>query len=66
MNIGGTKSFCTDVPSMPCLSKTRSFRENSAENTESFTNMRHSPLRTIHPVPNRRNQEVDIGEKYVW
>ena len=28
--------------------------------------MRHSPLRTIHPVPNRRNEEVEIGEKYVW
>ena len=28
--------------------------------------MRLSPLRTIHPVPNRRNQEVEIGEKYVW
>ena len=66
MNMGGTASFCTGVPSMPCSNKTRSFRGNSAENTEQFTNMRHSPLRTIHPVPNRRNQEVEISENYVW
>ena len=66
MNMGGTASFCTGVPIMPSSNKTRSFRENSAENTELFTNMRHSPLRTIHPVSNRRNQEVEISEKYVW
>ena len=24
--------------------------------------MLHSPLRTMHPVPNPRNQEVEIGE----
>ena len=64
--MGCTASFCTGVPSMPSSNKTRSFRGNSAENTELFTNMRYSPLRTIHPVPNRRNQEVEIGEKYVW
>ena len=28
--------------------------------------MCHSPLRTIHPAPNLRNQEVEISEKYVW
>ena len=28
--------------------------------------MCHSPLRTIHPAPNRRYQEVEMGEKYVW
>ena len=28
--------------------------------------MYHSPLLTIHPAPNRRYQEVDKGEKYVW
>ena len=58
----GTVSFCTGVPSMPSSNKTRSFRRNSAENTKKFTNMRHLPLRTIHPVPNRRNQKVEIGE----
>ena len=64
--MGGTASVCTVVPSMPSSNKIRSFNGNSAENAELFTNMRHSPLRTIHPVPNRRNQEVDIGEKYEW
>ena len=29
-------------------------------------NMRPSPLRKIHPVPNRQYQEVEIGEKCVW
>ena len=66
MNMGGTTSFCTNMPSIPSSNKIRSFRGNSAENTEKFTNMRHSPLRTMHPVPNRRNWEVEIGEKYVW
>ena len=28
--------------------------------------MCHSPLWTIHPAPNRRYQEVEMGEKYVW
>ena len=28
--------------------------------------MCRSPLRTIHPAPNRRYQEVEMGEKYVW
>ena len=64
--MGGTPSFCTGVLSMPSSNKTRSFRGNSAENTELFTNMHHSPIRTIHPVPNRRNQEVEIGQKYAW
>ena len=66
MTMGGTASFCTIVPSMPSSNKIRSFRENSAENTELFTNICHSPLRTIHPAPNRRYQEVEMGEKYVW
>ena len=66
MNIGGIASFCTGVPSIPSSNKTRSFRGNSAENTESFTNMRLSSLRTIHPIPNRQNREVEIGERYVW
>ena len=66
MNMDGVTSFCTGVPSMPSSNKTRSFRGISAENTELFTNMSHSPLRTIHSVPNRRNQEVEKGENYVW
>ena len=66
MNMGGTTSFCTGVASMPFSNKTRSFRVISAENTEKFTNMSHSPLQTIHPVPNRQNHEVEIGEQYVW
>ena len=61
--MGGTSSLCTGVPIMPSSNKTPSFRENSAENTKQFTNMRPSPLRTIHPAPSRRNQEVEIGEK---
>ena len=32
--MGGTASFCTDVPSMPSSNKTRSFRGSSAGNTE--------------------------------
>ena len=66
MTMGGTASFCTGVPSMTSSNKIRSFRENSAENTEQFTKMCHSPLRPIHPVPNRWYQEVEVGEKYVW
>ena len=34
MNMGGTVSFCIGVPSIPSSNKTRSFRGNSAENTE--------------------------------
>ena len=34
MNMGGTASFCTGVPSMPSSNKTRSFRGNIAEYTE--------------------------------
>ena len=66
MNMGSTASFCTGGPSMPSLNKTRSFRGNSDENIEYFTNMPHSPLRTIHLVSNQRNQEVEIGKKYAW
>ena len=59
----GDTSFCTGVPStcMPSSNKIQSFRGNSAE----ITKMRHSPLRTMYPVPNRRYQEVEIVEKYV-
>ena len=58
-----TASFRTGVTSMPSLNKIRSFRGNSTENNEKFTIGYHSPLRTIHPVPNRRYQDAEIGEK---
>ena len=64
--MGGTASFCTVVPSMLSSNKIRIFRENNAEITEWFTNICLSPLRTIYQAPNRRYQEVEIGEKYVW
>ena len=38
----------------------QSFREKNSENTGKFTNMCHSPLRTIHSVLNLRYQEVGI------